>query len=125
MMVYGAFISFMELPKIVGKNILKHTNNKKHMLLGILLSVIKSTNWVPLVIVFGSSFLYLTYFKFSIPYQAYLLALTALFAYQLAIIGGEFGLAPVGRFATFVMVPAMFIFGINSVKMSLIVSGFR
>ena len=36
--------------------------------------------------------------------------------YQIIIIAGKIGLAPLGRFATFVMVPAMLLFGLNIIQ---------
>lgn len=63
---------------------------------------------------------FLTYFKFSAAAQIYLIAFTFVCAYQIALIGGKLGLAPLGRFATFVMVPALFLFNYNSVNVVLI-----
>jgi len=38
-------------------------------------------------------------------------------AYQIALIAGKIGLAFMGRFATFVMVPALFLFGLNALQL--------
>jgi hypothetical protein len=43
----------------------------------------------------------------------YLLALTAIFTYQMVVIAGKWGIAPLGRFATFVMLPAMLFFSLD------------
>jgi hypothetical protein len=52
----------------------------------------------------------LTFFDFSWIQQIYLLSCTAVFTYQMAVIAGKWGIAPLGRFATFVMLPAMALF---------------
>ena len=62
-------------------------------------------------------FLFLSYFKFPWYVQLYLIVCSAITTYQIAAIAGRIGLALLGRFATFVMVPAMLIFPINYVHM--------
>lgn len=62
---------------------------------------------------------FLTYFGFSVAAQLYLLIFTFVCAYQMALIGGKIGLAQLGRFATFVMVPAMFLFDLSYVQLVL------
>jgi hypothetical protein len=62
------------------------------------------------------SFLFLTAFKFSFVTQCYLLIATAVCAYQIGVIAGEIGLAQLGRFATFVMVPAMLAIKLNFIQ---------
>jgi hypothetical protein len=64
--------------------------------------------------------LFLTYFKFSIIAQVYLIVTSAICAYQVAAIAGKIGLAQLGRFATFVMVPALFLFGLDAVQATLV-----
>lgn len=64
--------------------------------------------------VLTSAFLY--YFKFGFVSQAYLIFFAAVCAYQIAVIAGKIGLAQLGRFATFVMVPAIFLFKLNYVQ---------
>ena len=60
---------------------------------------------------------FLTYFKFSLFSQFYIFLFSFICAYQIAIIAGKIGLAPMGKFATFVMVPALFIFSLDYVQM--------
>lgn len=62
----------------------------------------------------------LSYFGFSFMAQGYLLVATALCAYQIVIIAGKIGLAQLGRFATFVLVPALCVFNINMLQATLI-----
>lgn len=60
--------------------------------------------------------IFLTYCGFSLSAQLYLVIFTFICTYQIALIAGQIGLAQLGRFATFVMVPAMFIFKITNVQ---------
>lgn len=66
------------------------------------------------------SLLFLTYFNFSLVAQLYLIIFTAFCVYQLMLIGGMTGMAPVARYATFVLVPGLFLFGFDSVQVALI-----
>ncbi len=63
---------------------------------------------------------FLTYFKFSFMAQIYLLVLGFIATYQIANIAGKIGLAYLGRFATFVMVPALFLFDLNRVQITML-----
>ena len=83
-------------------------------------SFIKNVNVVETVILVVLFVGFMTYFKFSILSQMYLFIFAFICTYQIAIIAGKIGLAPMGKFATFVMVPAMFIFPINYVQIVLI-----
>ena len=65
---------------------------------------------------------FLSYFKFSFLSQIYLFVFSFICTYQLAIIAGKIGLAPMGKFATFVMVPAMFLFSLNAVQIVIVAS---
>ena len=82
----------------------KNYLNKKILFLGILI--------IPI--------LFLTYFKFNPLAQIYLLAFTVLCTYQLLIIAGKLGIAPLGRFATFVMVPGLLLFGFNALQITIL-----
>ena len=59
---------------------------------------------------------FLSYFKFPWYAQLYLIICTAITTYQIMAIAGKIGLALLGRFATFVMVPAMLLFNLNHVQ---------
>lgn len=61
--------------------------------------------------------LFLSYFQFPLYVQLYLVVCSIITTYQIAAIAGRIGLALLGRFATFVMVPAMLIFNINYVHL--------
>jgi len=63
---------------------------------------------------------FLTYFKFSFIAQIYLLVFGFISTYQIASIAGKIGLAYLGRFATFVMVPALFLFNLNFIQITML-----
>lgn len=66
------------------------------------------------------AFIYFTYMNFSILPQLYLLIFTLICTYQVVTIAGKIGLAQLGRFATFVMIPAMLIFQLTFLQITLI-----
>lgn len=61
--------------------------------------------------------LFLFYFEFPWYVQLYLIVCSAITTYQIVAIAGRIGLALLGRFATFVMVPAMLMFNLNYVQL--------
>jgi hypothetical protein len=63
---------------------------------------------------------FLHYTTFSLFAQIYLVFFTCICAYQIIVIAGKIGLAQLGRFATFVMVPAMFSFGADPLRLTII-----
>jgi hypothetical protein len=62
----------------------------------------------------------LSYFEFSILAQIYLLVFTFACTYEIANQTGKIGLARLGMFATFVMVPAMLMFNLSVLQITLI-----
>jgi hypothetical protein len=60
---------------------------------------------------------FLSYFNFPYTTQLYLIVCTIITTYQISAIAGRVGLALLGRFATFVMVPAMLIFNLTYVHL--------
>lgn len=72
------------------------------------------------IVIIGLVVMYLWIMRFSFMAQSYLVLFTLIVSYQLAIIAGKIGLAPLGRFATFVMVPAMLLFHIDVVQIIII-----
>ena len=65
---------------------------------------------------------FLTYFQFSFWAQLYLLGFALVATYQIANIAGKIGLAYLGRFATFVMIPALFLFDLSRVQLTILCS---
>ena len=70
-----------------------------------------------LLMLIAALFLFFSYFNFPYLAQLYLIACAIITTYQISAIAGRIGLALLGRFATFVMVPAMFIFNLNYVHL--------
>lgn len=68
------------------------------------------------IMVIVSLLIFLSYFAFPWYVQLYLIMCSAITTYQIAAIAGRIGLALLGRFATFVMVPALLLFNLNDVQ---------
>lgn len=66
-----------------------------------------------LIIPIISTMVLFTYFQMPFASQIFLLLGAFACTYQIAVIAGKIGLAPLGRFATFVMIPAMLLFDVN------------
>jgi len=119
MVVSGTISGFLTLPKAAVDLI-------KKIKAGTAFSGAKlpaQLNWSTLIeyaVILGATSAFLTYFNFSFISQIYLLAFTAICTYQIAAIAGKIGLALLGRYATFVMVPAMFLFSIDFVQIVMI-----
>ncbi|MGA9530411.1 MAG: OPT/YSL family transporter, partial [Candidatus Babeliales bacterium] len=60
------------------------------------------------------------YLHFSLPAQLYLMSMTCLCVIPMVSIAGKIGLAQLGRFATFVMVPAMVLFQVTPLQLVMI-----
>lgn len=115
MVVSGTIFSFIGLPQMLykaikklwahGKNSFKPTDtglNRVHLFeLGLMTLFIVG---------------FLTYFEFSLLAQIYLLLFTAMCTYEIVMQAGKIGIARLGAFATFVMVPAMFLFNLNFIQ---------
>lgn len=63
---------------------------------------------------------YFYWYSFSLTGSLYLFMGALICAYQLSYVAGKIGLAPLGRFATFVMVPGMLVFGWNPLQITLV-----
>ncbi len=123
MIAIGAVQSFIELPKMLHRwfKKVRITGSRESILPEEIYLLIKQrAHIIQAIITFTLIGCFLTYFKFSIFSQFYLIILSFICAYQIAVIAGEFGLAQLGRFATWVMVPAMFLFGVNPVHLTII-----
>jgi len=73
--------------------------------------------FIPLLII-TSIFLY--YFNFSLISQIYLIVFSLVAAYQVALISAKIGLAQLGRFATLIMVPAILIFKLDYIQITIL-----
>jgi hypothetical protein len=120
MVVYGVIISFLDLPKYI-----KRIYNNWRVS-GVDKSIFKifldktRISWGQCGTALISSFILLSYFKFSYSAQIYLLVFTCFWIYQVLIIAGKMGIAPLGRFATFVMVPGMLFFNFTALQATLV-----
>jgi hypothetical protein len=117
MVAYGALISFLTLPSAF-KGFWGTKQEKKnaenffgHFTKNTLLQ------WCIFLLI---SYAFFYYFEFSLLAFVYLLLATAVCTYQLLIIGGKIGIAPLARYATFVMIPAMMFFGYNPIHIMII-----
>ncbi len=110
MVVYGAGLGFLGVPRLLRSvfNSVFHSKEAHED------SVFKSVPWIPALLTLVFNCVVLSYFQFSFLAQLYLILFTLICTYQMAYIAGEMGLAPLGRFATFVMVPGMILFGYSA-----------
>jgi len=123
MVLFGAVVGFILTPKSLWKalkNFIQTGENKsgRPAKKGKSISV---SHLIELLILLVPTVAFLSYFNFSFLGQLYLLLFTFICTYQIANIAGKIGLAFMGRFATFVMVPAMFIFDLDVVQITLVV----
>ncbi len=119
MMVYGAFMSIFELPRLF-KEIFKRFNgsaSKDAPLFTWRLPFTDRLAWLGMLI---GNFFFFHYFNFSLTAQLFVLIFSSICVYQLMVIGGKFGLAPMGRFATYVMFSGLFLFGFNAVQLTIV-----
>jgi len=123
MVLFGAVFGFIATPKSLwkaAKNIFQGNfrGSRKDS------SAVATQNLVArsveLSILLVPTTIFLSYFGFSFVSQFYLLLFGFVCAYQIAQIAGKIGLAFMGRFATFVMVPAMYLFGLDAVQITIV-----
>ncbi len=113
----STFMSMIELPGYL-YNFLKKNSKKSSMLFdGIRLDYIQLA---VVVVFFLVTTIFLWSLKFSLFSQFYLILFTVLCTYQIAVIGGKTGLAPIGRFATWVMVPFLMLFGFDPLQVTVV-----
>ena len=70
-------------------------------------------------VVILSSFAIMSYFKFPFLLQLFTLGATVVMTYQICWMGGKLGIASAGRFITFVMLPALLLFKMDHVQLTL------
>lgn len=124
MVVAGAVSEFIKAPATLlkaTKELVRGSKKAKEKEEKTLLAISR-TYLLELVLVCIAATIFLTYFGFSFISQLYLLIFTFICAYQISVIAAQIGLAQLGRFATFVMVPAMFIFSLDFVQLVLLSS---
>ncbi|MCK5633008.1 OPT/YSL family transporter [bacterium] len=125
MVLFGAVFGLIATPKVLWKaikNILHNglgtasKDSKKNK------KKIGYVNIVEFFLLLIPMISFLTYFGFSLISQLYLIVFAFVCAYQIANIAGKIGLAFMGRFATFVMVPAIFLFRLDVIQIVVVVT---
>ncbi len=120
MILYGTAIGFLGLPSFIHsavKKLFRETADSKK---GDTTFIYGPTSWILAAVVMGANFALLNWFQFSFIASIYLIVFTFICCYQLMLIAGKFGIAPLGRFATFVLVPGMLMFGYSAVQITLV-----
>jgi hypothetical protein len=118
MVLQGAFLSFLRFPPVIMGAHKRFVAAQIQGLLPALFSDLKGLLLCGGVL--GLVSLHFLFFGFSLAAIGYILLFSAVCVYQLLVIGGKIGLAPFGRFATFVMVPGIFLFGFNALQVTLV-----
>lgn len=77
--------------------------------------------WLGIIILGTYAWLYM--FSFSFITVVYLVLGSLMCGYQIVLIAGKIGLAPMGRFATFMMMPALIVFSVNETQ-AIVISTF-
>lgn len=116
MVLCGALQAIMMLPSAI-KTFIQSMVSKKYVISKNYLQVLFQEHGLT-VVGFVLIFMIASYsLGLSLLVQFYVIISTFLCVYQMIVIGGTMGIAPLGRFATFVMVPALFLFSLNYVQL--------
>lgn len=118
MVLFGVVLSLIGMPKSIWrffKSLKVKTITKKGMVEYVINQPI-----VSIVVALGSCCVLLSYFEFSLIAQFYLVVLSLICAYQLMVVAGKIGMAYLGRFATFVMLPALLLFRLNPLQIAVL-----
>lgn len=115
MVVSGTLASFLDAPKLLYKALKKIVANGSSAF-KTSSNGINKRHLVQLGIIIVGLIGYLTFLGLSVWAQAYVLIFTAMCTYEIALQAGKMGLARLGTFATFVMLPAMFLFKLSIVN---------
>lgn len=112
--ISGTISGLISLPQQVYHGLVSWWNKPRSSIK--LFSELNSFVVIAAIMLFG----FLHYYQFSILSQIYLIIGSVICAYQVAAIAGKIGLALLGRFATFVMVPGLFLFGYSPLQLTLV-----
>lgn len=113
----STFMSMIELPSFLYKFFKKNSKKEISIFDGIKLGYLQLATLITFLLI---TMFFLWSLNFSFVSQLYLLFFTALSTYQIAVIGGKTGLAPIGRFATWVMVPFLMLFGFDALQVTIV-----
>ena len=113
MVLIGAALGFVSLPHFIKKTIHSLRGTSSRNFLGL-------EQWKIAGAALLATVVFLTYFQFSLPAQLFIGLSTLIWTYQTVVVAGKIGLATLGRYATFVMIPAMIMFKLNSVQIVIV-----
>lgn len=116
MVLSGTIMSFIKLPATLYKAIRKIGSGQSSHLSKGMFTQSTMSDLLQLVFFSCALVLFFIYLQFSFLAILFTIVCIAIASYELVYIAGEIGLAPLGRFATFVMIPAMFLFRLNMVQ---------
>lgn len=114
-----ALFGFLKLPKTFRTAAQGMKNTVSTRSFGGILSLAKSRVIVGLLSAILVT-IYFLYFGFSLLAIFYIVLFSVICGYQLLLIGGKAGLAPFGRFATFVMLPGIAFFAFDGVQATIV-----
>lgn len=117
MIVYGALVSVWDLCLRIFSFKTGTSSNTNYQFSTLFP---KKFPWIQVSFVLTITTLFLTHFQFPWFVQVYLLACTVICIYQMLTMAGKMGIVPLGRFATFVMIPGMLLFKLDPVQITLI-----
>lgn len=116
MVVAGAFFAFLGLPSMVVKLVRSRQSTMDF-------SEIKKAlqdHWIMGALALGTTVLFFSYYRFSVLAQCFIMVSTLVWTYQTVFVAGKVGLATLGRYATFVMIPAMMLFKLNYLQIVIV-----
>jgi len=113
--LFITLMSLFSMPKQIINGV-KNGMNKMTYNSNCILNFFHKHNVIPVMILAVGLILFLSYFAFPWYVQCFLVVCSIITTYQIAAIAGRIGLALLGRFATFVMVPAMLMFNVDYVQ---------
>ncbi|MEX0939793.1 MAG: OPT/YSL family transporter [Candidatus Babeliales bacterium] len=117
MILFGAIKGFFQLIPTL-KNFFDKTLKNKWFLNQESSSIV--IPWIQIIFILSVNSLFFFYFEFSLFAQIYLFIFSAICIYQMLIIAGKIGIIPLGRFATFVMIPGMLLFNFDPIQITLV-----
>jgi len=109
MVLIGAALGFVSLPQLIKKTARSLRGAPSRSLFGF-------EQWKIMLVALLATTAFLTYFRFSLLAQLFIGVSTLVWTYQTVVVAGKIGLATLGRYATFVMIPAMIMFKLSSVQ---------
>jgi len=115
MVISGTLLSFINAPRLLWKAVKKLVDNGMSFNFTNSGASISKMHLIQFGCILFFLILFLTYLGLSFLAQLYLLIFTAMCSYEISDQAGKMGLARLGMFATFVMVPGMLLFDLTLV----------